>query len=89
MIEMLAGLLILAAATLLAVHRYSSADLEHYYFMHRYLLLQSECLKNRESQYFEEGISFNSMGHVNQGRTVSIGKHKVIVHLGNGYLSYE
>ena len=57
--------------------------------MNRYLSVQSEAISEKQNRPLEKGVLFYSMGVVNQARTIDFGKHKVIIHLGNGYVTYE
>ena len=89
MLQILAGLCIICALTLISMGRVSMTDLSYYGYLNEYVLKQSEAMRDRRSVVYEKGVSFNSMGHVNQGRTIDFLRHKVIVHLGNGYVSLE
>ena len=85
MLEVLVTLLIISMMSLLVLNRHSVIEKEHMEFLNDYLLLQSEVMLNRNPEAFRNGVTFNEMGHVNIGRTVSFGRHEVIIHLGNGY----
>lgn len=89
MIQVLAGLCIISALTLISMGSVSKSDLSYYSYLNEYVLKQSEAMRSRRPVVYEKGVSFNSMGHVNQGRTIDFLRHKVIVHLGNGYVSLE
>ena len=89
MLEMLLVLFIIACFSLISLRKYSRLDLEAYYYLDGYLYEQAEAMLNRQPAVYEKGVSFNEMGHVNLGRTISFGKHQVIVHLGNGYATIE
>ena len=89
MLEVLAGICVIAAMALISAGNVSKTDLSHYSYLNEYVLKQSEAMKYRKPVTYEKGVSFNSMGHVNQGRTIDFLRHKVIVHLGNGYASLE
>ena len=89
MLQILAGLCIICALTLISMGRVSMTDLSYYGYLNEYVLKQSEAMRDRRPVVYEKGVSFNSMGHVNQGRTIDFLRHKVIVHLGNGYVSLE
>ena len=89
LLEMLIGMLIVSALTILSMSRIHELNLDHYYFLNEYLLRQSEAMLNRKDDSFKKGVSFNSMGHVNQARTIDFENHQVIVHLGNGYATKE
>lgn len=85
LIELLACMLVISIMLLLSLRNYSELKLDHYYFMNDYLECQSLAIKNRREQSYQRGIYFNSMGHINQARTVTIANHDIVVHLGNGY----
>ena len=89
MLEILAGLCVMAALALISFGSVLKTDLSYYSYLNEYVLRQSEAMRDRKSVIYEKGVSFNSMGHVNQGRTIDFLRHKVIVHLGNGYVSLE
>ena len=87
--ELLLSIIILGMMSLLATGRYTHPDPEHIYFMNDYLLRQSQAMTRRVSCFYEKGITFNSMGHVNMGMTLHFGAHEIIVHLGNGYATAQ
>lgn len=87
MIEILLCLLIISLTGSLSLRNITISDYEHYYFMNDYLYTQSLAMKNREHSDYDKGITFNSMGHVFQAETITIGNHQVIIHLGNGYVT--
>lgn len=89
LVEMLVCLCIVSIFCLLSLSHYESIDLDHFYFLNDYLYIQSQSMVNRDNISFQEGINFNCMGHVNRAKTIDFGKHKVIIHLGNGYASKE
>lgn len=81
--------MIISAFTIIGLHGNHRFSLDHYYFMSDYLLKQSEALCSRETVVCDKGITFNSMGHVNQGRTIRFADHELIIHLGNGYAFFR
>lgn len=85
MLEMLICICLLSTFMLLSLSNANRLNLDYYYFLNEYLLSQSKAIANKENVSIGRGISFNSMGHVNQARTIDFGKHSVIIHLGNGY----
>ena len=89
MLQILAGLCVVTAMALISFSRISKTDLSYYDYLNEYVLKQSEAMRYRKPVVYEKGVSFNSMGHVNQGRTIDFLRHKVIIHLGNGYASLE
>lgn len=89
MVEMLLCLVIISVLMLLTISNTSVINLSHYYFLNDYLKAQSQAILNKENQILEYGVKINSMGRVNQARTIEFANHKVIIHLGNGYATYE
>ena len=89
MVDMLLALLITMGCMCLTLNRNISIQSGHYDFLNKYLVAQSKALRNRENVMYEEGLYFNENGHVNRGGTFYFDNHKAIVHLGNGYVTYE
>ena len=89
MLEMLASLVVISALMLVSLNNTKSLNLDHYYFLNEYLLSQSEAMLNKERVSLQHGISINSMGKVNQAKTIEFKNHKVIIHLGNGYATCQ
>ena len=89
LLEMLMSLLVMTSLSVLGLGLTNKANYDHYYFMSDFALKQAETLLKREKIYLEHNVSLNSMGRVDLARSIYIGNHKGIVHLGNGYLTYE
>ena len=89
MIEMLLVMLLLTAFSLISLKKHSKPDLEAYYYLNDYLYTQAEAMLKRQESVYDKGVTFNGMGHVNLGRTISFDHHEVIIHLGNGYATLE
>lgn len=89
LVEMLVCICIISALTILSISNISRLNLEHYDFLNDYVLKQSQALLSRENVDVSKGIYFNNMGHINQARTIDFNNHSVIIHLGNGYATYE
>lgn len=89
LLEMLISLLIISIMLLIGISSNKNVDLDHYYFMNDYLYNQSKALLERENISYKKGIYFNSMGHVNQAKTLEISNHEIIIHLGNGYATIK
>ena len=89
LLEMLVCMVIISAFMLLSLKNTTSINLEHYYFLNDYLYQQSESMSNKEPTSIGRGIYFNSMGHVNQARTIDFVKHSVVIHLGSGYATIK
>ena len=85
MTEMLLCLLLLSAFTLLSLSFYHPLNVDHYYFLNDYMLKQSESIRDNTYVYFEQGITFNSMGHVNLARTIRFDRKNITINLGSGY----
>ena len=86
LLEMLLSLFVITGMLLLNISRHSTLHLDHYYFASDCLYIQSQAMIERSGQYAGNNVNFNSMGHVDLARTIDFGQHKVIVHLGNGYV---
>ena len=81
---------LLSSFLILVFNTYSEVNTEHFAFMNEYLKRQDEALTQRkETRVDAYPISFYKSGRVNQARTLEFDRHKVIVHLGTGYLTYE
>lgn len=89
LIETLLSLMIICAVGLISLSFNPSLNLEHYYFMNDYLITMAESLSEKKENSFRKGVYINSMGHVKQAKTIDFGRHKVIIHLGNGYASIK
>lgn len=89
MLDMLLVMLITMGCMCLTLNRNISIQSGHYDFLNKYLVAQSRAIRNRENTMYEEGLYFNENGHVNKGGTFYFDNHKAVVHLGNGYITYE
>lgn len=89
MVELLLLIAILGIINLISIGNMKNLDMSHYYFMNAYLNKQSSSIRNYQKENGDDDIYFNSMGRVNKAKTVHFDKHKVIIHLGNGYITYE
>lgn len=87
--ELLIILIIATIISLLTVSNGKVLNMDHLYFMNEYLLKQSASLSEYKPSSYEYDVHFNSMGRVRNARTINFGNRKVIIHLGNGYLSHE
>ncbi len=88
LLNMLLTLMILASMLTMTLKNTSKIETDHLDFINEYLTLLTSSLTERKSNKLYD-ISFNSKGHVNGARTLNFNGHKVVVHLGNGYLTYE
>lgn len=89
MLEMLICICILTSMIILCANNYGEINMESYYFLNDYLLKQAIAFKNKESVEINSEIYFNNMGHVNQARTIEFPNHKIIIHLGTGYATFQ
>ena len=89
MLEMLICMCVICAFMLLTVYNTDRLDLQHYYFLNDYLYNQSLSMLNKEDISIGYGVNFNSMGHVNQARTIEFANHEIVIHLGNGYVTQK
>lgn len=87
--EMLLCMIIMSSFMVLSLRSVKELDLDHYYFLNDYLKKQSEAIRYKRSVSLGKGVEFNSMGHVNQGRTINYSNHSIIIHLGNGYVTVK
>lgn len=91
LIDMLVVTLIVMGCMCLTLRKAISVDSSSYDFMNEYLLAQVSALRNRESVILESdnSIYFNEAGHISRANTYYFNNHKVVSHIGNGYLTYE
>ncbi len=93
MAELLVVIVIMTFLCLLYLPRYPSVDNSDYGFIADYLLAQSEAMKEKErvdlSSELDDDIYFSENGNVNQAKTIKGKKHTIVIHLGNGYITYE
>ena len=89
LLELLVSIMVICGVCLIALSFNPVLNLDHYYYMNEYLETLCESLTEKVTNSYKGGIFFNSMGHVYQGKTVDFGRHKVIVHLGNGYATVK
>lgn len=89
MLEILASLILISALMLISINNTGNINLDHYYFMNDYVETQSKAILEKKDFALSHGVRFNSMGRVNQARTIDFKNHKVIVHLGSGYAMCE
>ena len=85
MLEMLICLMMIASLSLLGLSFHGYLVPEHYYFLNDLMLSQSEALLQRREQTFQNGIRYNSMGHIDMARTLEFSKQKITLNLGSGY----
>ncbi len=91
--ELLVVIMIMAFVCLLYLPKYPEVDFSDQVFINDYLYAQSEAMSSYSQEYLDNDMSstpiyFSAMGNVNQGQTIS-GKHSIVIHLGNGYITYD
>lgn len=97
LLEMVVVVFIIAIFTSISFTSFPKNDYAHYYFMDEYLKAQSEALVNNEARQLESDydfqkvapIRFTADGTVNMAQTLIFDFAKVIIHLGNGSISYD
>ncbi len=85
LLEMLVCILMLSGITLLSLSYRSKVSFDHYRFLNEAMLKQSEAILSRRTVTYEQGISYNSMGHINLARTVYFDRKKITFNLSSGY----
>ena len=90
LLETIISLFIVSCMMLFSLNSYKQLDLSHYDFMNEYLDKKVDSyLNKRRNDLDGYNIYFNDKGNINVGQTIYFDKHKVIIHLGNGYITYE
>lgn len=90
LLSMLLVLMMISSFMVLTLNRFKDFDDSHLVFMNNFIEKQSDSLTNRKENYIEgTNNHFNESGHVSRAETIEFGNHKVIIHLGNGYITYE
>lgn len=90
LLNMLLTLMILASMLTITLKNTNKIETRHFDFINEYLNAQSISLTERiDNKINDYNVSFNALGHVNNGKTLNFGIHKVLIHLGNGYITYE
>lgn len=87
MLELLAGMCVVSGLLIISISNTNHLNLDHYSYMNNYVLTQSQAMLDKQTTKYDKGVYFNSMGHVNQAKTIKFINHEVIIHLGNGYAS--
>ena len=90
LLETLLTVLIVTSLTLVTLSRVNNLDLEWIVFSNEYLSLQADSLINKKTNYLDNyDVHFNENGRVNRAQTIEFRNKKLVIHLGNGYISYE
>ena len=93
MLSLLVLIVVMTCVSLITLVNYREVNLDKYYFVNDYLYEQSNALASKEDIDLnnKEGkpIHFNKDGKVNMAQTIDFNNGKIVIHLGNGYLTYE
>jgi len=97
LLELLIVMIVLSGLFLIALNRDITLNLDQYYLASDILVKESEAILNHEKQeiddyykqYLRNDLYVNENGHINKAQTIDFDNHKIIVHIGNGYLTYE
>lgn len=90
LLSMLLVLMVLTSLSLLTIKRAIFLEDKHLSMINDYFDMQIESLtKKQRNSMNDYNIHFNKSGRVNQARSIDINGHHIIIHLGNGYLTYE
>lgn len=95
MAELLVVIVVLAFLCIFYLPQYPQVDFKDYRFMNDYLYTQSVAMSSKERTEMENDtiapfpIYFSKTGNVNQAQTITGELFQIIIHLGNGYLTYE
>lgn len=91
LLETLFTLMVVSSLFVLTLSKEVKLDLSWINFSNEYLIKQKDSIINKEENEINDFtyVHFNKAGRVNQAQTINFNNRKVIVHLGNGYLTYE
>lgn len=94
LIEMVLTLMIISSLLVVSLKRETKLNLKWISFSNEYLTKQVDSLCNKRENELNDYIDnyyvhFNEMGRVNKAQTINFNNKKVIIHLGNGYLTNE
>lgn len=94
LIDMLLTMIIISSLLVLSLQKEVVVNSDWINFSNDFLKTKTDSIINKkenelDSLYGYSYMSFNSNGHINQANTIGFNNKKVIIHLGNGYLTYE
>lgn len=96
MLEMLVVLMIISTTLMIYLPRISMFDYTDYHYGNNLVLTKSEAMRKRKEILLDDDtldskypLYFTSNGNVNRAQTIIGNRRNLIVHLGNGYLTYE
>lgn len=97
LLELLVVMIILCGLFLITLNRDITLNLDQYYLANEILVKESEAILTHQRQdiddyynkYLNNNLYINENGHINRAQTIEFDNHKIIVHLGNGYLTHE
>ena len=81
LVEMLLVMMLTSVMTVLYLPRSRDINCDDYIFINDYFKKLS--IENKYPIYFSNN------GNINQAQTIKGNRHQIILHLGNGYLTYE
>lgn len=94
LLEVLLTLVIISSLLVVSISTFSKPNLDYLSFINEYLSTQTNSIVNKntnelKNDYTREHIYFNANGNVNGGRSIEISNRNIVIHLGNGYITYE
>ncbi len=95
MAELLVVIMIISFISLLYLPHYPKIELDDELFINEFHLAQAEAMAQRSDVQLNSEINtsfpitFNEAGNVNMAQTIVGKKGSIIIHLGNGYVTYE
>ncbi len=89
MAGLLVSLLILSSLMVMSLPLFSVKNTDHYHFIGDYLNAEIKSYTEKKAVEIAEGLHFNRDANINVGKTLYFGRHRVIIHLANGYLTYD
>lgn len=94
LIDMLLTLIIISSLLVLTLQKEVEVDTKWISFSNDFLRAKTNSIINKEENELDSiydfgYFHFNSNGHINKADTIEFNNKKIIVHLGNGYLTYE
>ena len=96
LVEMLLVMMLTSVMTVLYLPRSRDINCDDYIFINDYFKKLSISMISNEKTYPDDSrienkypIYFSNNGNINQAQTIKGNRHQIILHLGNGYLTYE
>ena len=96
LVEMLLIMMLTSVMTVLYLPKSGDINCDDYIFINDYLNKLGMSIISNEKTYPDDSrvdnkypIYFSGNGNINQAQTIKGNRHQIILHLGNGYLTYE